>query len=320
MVLFWLIFSACMFIVSIYFFSIAFQRKKQIKSQQNNTDLRIRNDLTNSQKNQDKNEDDVPEDITTIPDSNSSLLNYDLFSQQLESIPKVDLILSDTIIKRRFIRDMPLITYTNITKKTNVDKLFPFVVLDVETTGLKITDDIIEVSAIKYDKNFTPVLCFTSLVKPKKPIPDRATEINHITNDMVEDAPYFYQIAPQLHDFISGCNIVGHNVEFDLKFLYAYGVDFDEKRRYYDTLELAHRTLKGPKRNYSYDSYCDFDFDYDDFSDDFSSFYDCDVNSFKLTDLCEYYLIGLRNSHRSLDDCYATGQLFENLVNDKMNK
>ena len=61
------------------------------------------------------------------------------------------------------------------------------VYLDTETTGLELKDEIVEIAII--DKN--GLVLIDSLIKPKQPIPDSATAIHHISNEMVKDSPTF---------------------------------------------------------------------------------------------------------------------------------
>ena len=73
----------------------------------------------------------------------------------------------------------------------------PYVILDTETTGLDpATDKIIQLSAIKYDANGTPIDFYDTYINPGSPIPARATKINGITDKMVSNAP----TAAQLQD------------------------------------------------------------------------------------------------------------------------
>ena len=51
------------------------------------------------------------------------------------------------------------------------------------------------------------------------PIPAEATQINGITDEMVNGKPTFYSIAQGLHQFIGDADIAGFNIDFDLKFL-----------------------------------------------------------------------------------------------------
>lgn len=229
------------------------------------------------------------------------------FQKTLESIPQVDIEVSETDEAPKASASMPDIHFYNVTRRTNLDKLFPLVVIDTETTGLKPrSSEIIEVSAIRYEAGFKPVSCFSTLLRSRNPIPPQASTVNNITDDMVKDKPYFSQIADAFSEYISGCTIVGHNLGFDLKFLNHAGAQLPDKVKYIDTLDLAKHTLTS-RRSKRWDS------DFEDSSDDF----DYDVEDYKLGTLCFYYGIVPHNAHRSLSDCLATGMVLECLIEDK---
>ena len=229
------------------------------------------------------------------------------FNLELSQIPRVPVVQSSERTKRANLIRMPEIKYSNITRSTNLQKLFPLVVVDTETTGVKPGgNDIIEVSAIKFGPDFTPISCFTSLCKPRKPIPADATEVNNITDEMVADAPPFALIASAFSEYIAGCNVVGHNLPFDLRFLYISGVELPPKAKYYDTLDLAKKVLTkyGSKK-------------YNHKTGEYEETEEWDVYDYKLESLCNYYDIYRDVAHRSLSDTYATGLLFENLIDEK---
>lgn len=83
------------------------------------------------------------------------------------------------------------------------------IAIDTETTGLLKPDacdiglqpELIEIYACKFNWSGEVLSEFKSYVKPTLPIPEFITEITHITNEMVEDAPAFYQIYNDLVDF-----------------------------------------------------------------------------------------------------------------------
>lgn len=237
---------------------------------------------------------------------------YSEFNNELASIPRVEFNTNGVKEKKHLIRDMQEIFFSRITKRTNIDKFLPLVVVDVETTGLRAAQcDIIEFSAIKYETDLnTPTSCLTTLLKSKKPIPEEASRKNNITDEMIADKPYFYQIKDSVNEYIEGCTIVGHNVLFDLKFLYVNGVVLSDKIKYLDTLEIAQKTLK--KKSYKYYSDKDLYKDYDDMSRDWYA-----VEDYKLDTLCEYYNIIRDNAHRSLSDCLATAKLLSELIEEK---
>lgn len=191
-----------------------------------------------------------------------------------------------------------------------MEKLFPMVVLDTETTGIGAAkNEIVELSAIKLGPNFEIQSCFTTLINPCMAIPPRASKVHHITDEMVADAPTFPEIAQCFADYIAGCNIVGHNVKFDLEFLYAGGLELPEKSKYYDTLDLAKKTLiaEGKKQ-------------YDHYMGEYVEAEGYDVENYKLTTLCDYYGIYRNDAHRSLSDCLATTKVMERLIEDKLSK
>jgi DNA polymerase III subunit epsilon len=103
-----------------------------------------------------------------------------------------------------------------------------FVAFDTETTGLDAeTQQIIELAGVKFtvelkDGKMVPKVLgtFESFVKPSMMIPEEATRVNGITNEMVDNAPPISEVLP---DFIKFCGLstvlIAHNAEFDAKFL-----------------------------------------------------------------------------------------------------
>lgn len=219
------------------------------------------------------------------------------FNDELTSIEAVPVAVTDRKRPKRALDEMPEIKYSKITRQTNIDNLFPLVIIDVETTGLHCRkNEIIEVSAIKYEADFTPDYCFTTLCKSKNPLPDEIKYITNITDDMLADAPAFENVVDSLSDFIKGCNIFGYNLEFDLKFLFVHGLDLPEKKRYYDVMELVKSKLKRAPYN--------------------SNSYNYDVLDYKLETIAKYYNIYRDNAHRSLSDCLATGKVLKELIEE----
>lgn len=107
-------------------------------------------------------------------------------------------------------------------KENEISNANIFVAIDVETTGLSpITNELIEVSAIKYDGN-RKIDTFTTLIKPKVRIPYYITNITGITNEMVKNSPHVEEIMPNLIKFIGSNKIVAHNANFDYKFIQNY--------------------------------------------------------------------------------------------------
>ncbi|MGN1133350.1 MAG: exonuclease domain-containing protein [Oscillospiraceae bacterium] len=230
------------------------------------------------------------------------LKRIDEYNKELNSIPKTEIKLSDLKINNQAVSNMPEITFTKPRKNSSIFSFSEFVVIDTETSGLKLRDEILEVSAIKFC-DFEPVEAFTTLIKPNKPITEEITSINGITNEMIKDAPKIKQVIPALDKFIGNSNILGHNLLFDLRFLYKYGYDVTaQKRKYFDTLSIAKSKL------------VKYDDDKFDRSLERDTVYDWDVDDYKLDTLCEHYGIVRNNAHRALSDCLATAKVFENLL------
>ena len=116
-----------------------------------------------------------------------------------------------------------------------------FVAIDVETTGLSpFTNELIEISAIKYDRN-QKIDTYTTLIKPKVRIPYYITNITGITNDMVEEAPEVEEVMPELIDFVGDLPIVAHNANFDYKFIQNYSNNSFTKNKVIDTVPIGRR-------------------------------------------------------------------------------
>jgi DNA polymerase III epsilon subunit family exonuclease len=223
-------------------------------------------------------------------------------AKQIASVPKKEISVSSEKITNNAISDMGVIKLSRPRNGQKLMKYSHFVVIDIETTGLKTNSDkIIEVSAVRYEF-FKPKEVFTTLLDPQKPIPQEASKINGITDSMVQGKPTFKSIIPALEEFIGASDLLGQNIMFDLKFLYHYGYDFTKnKRKYYDTLDIAKSKLKKFDER-KYERNPDHEYDVDDY---------------KLGTLCEYYGVEQIDAHRALGDCYATAQVFEAMLKNE---
>ncbi len=109
------------------------------------------------------------------------------------------------------------------TRSTQKMAAFPaeFVVVDVETTGLKPAQQrIIEVGLIRVSPHGAPFR-WSSLVNPERRIPDYIRSLTGIDDQLVAGAPDFRSIAPTIVEIVGDLPLVGHNVEFDIGFLNA---------------------------------------------------------------------------------------------------
>lgn len=169
--------------------------------------------------------------------------------------------------------------------KSTIDLLSDYIIFDIETTGLDSSyDEIIEIGAIKV-KNNKIVSKFNSLVKPKNEIDEYITELTGITNEMVKDAPTIEEILPDFMNYIGNDILIGHNVNFDINFIYdnLYRNKFDVLTNdFIDTMRISRKLLP-------------------------------ELPHHRLIDLAKYFKIDSTNNHRSLKDCEITMNVYENL-------
>ena len=154
-----------------------------------------------------------------------------------------------------------------------------YTVIDLETTGTSpAKNEIIEIACLKYRQG-EQVEAIQQLVRPRRRISYFIQNFTGITNEMVADAPMIEEVLPAISAFLQGETIVGHNVNFDMNFLKAQGVNFDGW--YLDTLYLSRKLLKN-------------------------------VSCHKLEYLCDYFGI-VDTHHRAASDCLMTNALMYRL-------
>lgn len=119
-------------------------------------------------------------------------------------------------------------------------RMRPYVIVDLETTGLfPEQDEIIEIAAVILEAGEISG-SFSSLVKPVRPIPPGITALTGISDEMVSGAPGLGEVLPELVQFIGDRQIVGHNIGFDLAFLKPF-LTVDSPA--IDTLEISRIVL-----------------------------------------------------------------------------
>ncbi len=154
-----------------------------------------------------------------------------------------------------------------------------FVVFDLETTGLDAArHEIIEVGAIKVNRDSARHDGFQCLVKPKKRISKRITQINGISQQMVNDeGEPLDAVLKDFVEFIEDLPLVSFNAEFDMGFLRAaasrHGITF--RNHVSCALELARQAWPGRE-------------------------------SYKLCDLARDGKLPSEGAHRALEDCKRT--------------
>lgn len=121
----------------------------------------------------------------------------------------------------------------------------PYVVLDVETTGLSPDkESIIELAMLKCMPDGSQEQ-FVALYNPEKKISPRITKLTGITDKDVSDAPLIGEQIDEIIAFIGDSPLVAHNASFDGGFLKAAIEKSGRNAAFtmYDTLEMSRRAF-----------------------------------------------------------------------------
>ncbi len=176
--------------------------------------------------------------------------------------------------------------FVNDTARAMYGKNYPqfddeIILFDLETTGLSaVSCRITEIGAVMI-RGGEIVDSFNTFVNPEMPIPAKITEITHITDDMVKDAPKEAEALRAFFDFAGDRLLVAHNANFDCGFLRVacerQGMAFTNT--YLDTVAL-------------------------------SRFLNTDLRKHTLDSIAEYYKLGDFNHHRACDDAAMLAAIF----------
>ena len=101
----------------------------------------------------------------------------------------------------------------NWAKEVLVD-LDNWVILDTETTGLY-DAEIVQIGICNLDGK----IVLDSLIKPTIPIPNEASNIHGITDDLVKDAPIFIELYPRIIESFKDKKVIIYNADFDIEIL-----------------------------------------------------------------------------------------------------
>jgi len=128
-----------------------------------------------------------------------------------------------------------------------------FTIFDTETTGLEpqTGDRVIEIAAVRIRHN-QRLASFQSLVNPQRKVSPAAFNVNHISDDMLADAPEAGEVIPRFLDFAKDSCLCSYNAGFDLGFLnnelQLLGLAPLEKVPVVDALKMARKTIPGLER------------------------------------------------------------------------
>ena len=90
------------------------------------------------------------------------------------------------------------------------------VIFDTETTGVDIHDEVIELGIIDA---VTGEVLFHSYLKPICAIHPQALEVHKITPAMLEDAPTWNEVQPELIKILEHKKMIAYNIDFDARLL-----------------------------------------------------------------------------------------------------
>ena len=189
-------------------------------------------------------------------------------------IPSAEIQISSEAVLKRDLADMPEIVYSTVTKETTDDDIFPFVVIDPPGLDPQ-EDEITEITAIKFDKGYVPVLSFSALLEAEKKLPEGAPK----------DKPFFGEVGDPSRILSRAAISWGTIFPSMSNSCTATAQDLSPTAKYYNTLPLARKVLNVPS----------------------------DVENHKLVTLCKYFGIDFSGA-QGASDCLATGKVFEKLV------
>ena len=122
-----------------------------------------------------------------------------------------------------------------------------YAIVDIETTGSVATQDrITEIAIFKHDG--TQIIDqYNTFVNPERSIPPFITKLTGISNEMVKNAPKFFEVAKEIIEFTKECVFVAHNVNFDYSFIkkeFNY-LGYNYQRKTLCTVRLSRKLIPG---------------------------------------------------------------------------
>ncbi len=162
-----------------------------------------------------------------------------------------------------------------------------FIAFDLETTGTVAgVDAIVEIGAVKFNQGL-PEATFSTLVDPKRHIPEDASRVNGITDDMVVGKPLIQDLLGPFAEFCGDDPLVAHNAPFDAQFLVADIKKYEvpaPKGIVLDTLPISRKVFPG-------------------------------LANYKLGTLIQHLNIPAGQFHRAEEDASYCGNLFLHILN-----
>lgn len=159
-----------------------------------------------------------------------------------------------------------------------------YAIIDIETTGGSAhREKITEIAIVVYN-GYKVVESYETLINPERSIPTFISRLTGIDNEMVKDAPKFYEVAKDIVEITENRVFVAHNVRFDYGFIQEefkrLGYTFSRKQLC--TVRLSRKAFPG-------------------------------LPSYSLGKLIRHFNIEVSDRHRAMADVLATLEVFKHI-------
>ncbi len=173
--------------------------------------------------------------------------------------------------------------------RNSVDKRLDevtYVVFDIETTGFSAKHDkIIEIGAVKLNKDGEVAEVFSQFINPEVPIPYEIEQLTSINDHMVMNAPTIEVVLPMFLEFCKDSVLVAHNASFDTGFIRekCRNLGYEYNFTSLDTMTIAQVLIP-------------------------------ELGRFNLDRMCNYFNLKNNHHHRACDDADVTAKIFLELM------
>jgi len=159
-----------------------------------------------------------------------------------------------------------------------------YAIIDIETTGGSAhREKITEVAIVVFDGEKI-IREYETLINPERSIPTFITQLTGITNEMVREAPKFYEVAKDIVEITEDTVFVAHNVRFDYSFIQEEfkRLGYNYSRKKLCTVRMSRTAFPG-------------------------------LRSYSLGKLIKHFDIEVQDRHRAMADVRATLELFKKI-------
>jgi DNA polymerase III subunit epsilon len=160
-----------------------------------------------------------------------------------------------------------------------------YAIIDIETTGGRADlHKITEIAIVLHD-GARILDTYETLINPESYIPAGITELTGITQEMVREAPKFYEVARKIVEMTEEAIFVAHNAPFDYGFIREEfaRLGYNYSRKQLCTVRLSRKAFPG-------------------------------LRSYGLDNLIREMGITVHNRHRAMGDALATAELFRRIM------